>query len=223
MNQQRTNFINDANRRVADALRHIRRVGELANRDVYRYTNSDVDEIVAALHAEVTRTSAKFMRGSSSPTARFRLSGARSLAPALPKRAEQWKFAYASLLRRRIIANARLRKIRSKPFASDAAADRLLRAIAKALQLPKIPRGIEPSSWALSNPKSVIILDAKRVAQTFNPTLEKAPQSMIKGRLKTIQTFAPEVSAIRVVRAPKGMRLPKTVDTRYAVVLFRAE
>lgn len=222
MNQQRTNFIKDANRIVADALRHIRRVGELANRDVYRYTNSDVDEIVAALHVEVTRTSAKFMRGSST-TARFRLSGTGSLAPAPPKRAEQWKFAYANLLRRRILANARLRKIRSKPFASDAAADRLLRAIAKALQLPKIPRGIEPSSWALRNPKSVIILDAKRVAQTFNPTLEKAPQSMINGRLKTIQTFAPEVSTIRVVRAPKGMRLPKTVDTRYAVVLFRAD
>ena len=129
MNQQRTNFTKDANRTVADALRHIRRVGELANRDVYRYTNSDVDEIVAALRAEVTRTSAKFMRGSSSPTARFRLSETGSLAPALPKRAEKWKFAYANLLRRRIIANARLRKIRSKPFASDAAADRLLRAI----------------------------------------------------------------------------------------------
>lgn len=45
---------------------------------------------------------------------------------------------------------------------------------------------------------------------------------MIKGRLKSIRTFAPEVDAIDVVRAPDELLLPKTVDKRYAVILFRA-
>jgi len=207
---------------VADALRRIRKVGDLANQDQYSYTDSDVNEIVAALNTEVVHTNSKFARGSKVEAKRFRLSSTTSLTPVSTKRPERWKLAYAELLRRRVIANKKLRRIRSKPFASDVAADRLLRGIAKALQLPQIPRGLEPSSWALGSPQNVIIIDAKKVAQTFKSTPEKSPQSMIKGRLKKIRTFAPAVKAIHVARAPNGMRLPKTVDKRYAVVLFRA-
>lgn len=221
MNQKRTNFIKDVNSTVSDALQSIRKVGNLASHDRYSYTDSDANEIIAALNVEVARTSSKFVRGGSAETKDFRLSSTHSLMPASTKRPERWKLAYAELLRRRLVANEKLRRIRSKPFASDAAADRLLRAIAKALQLPQIPRGTEPYTWALSHSSHVIVVDAKKVAQTFKPTLEKAPQSMIKGRLKTIQSFAPEVAAIKVVRAPDGMQLPKSVDGRYAVVLFK--
>jgi len=221
VNQKRTNFIKDANRTVADALRSIRKVGGLASHDRYSYTDSDADEIIAALNIEVARTSSKFVRGGRTETKGFRLSSTTTPMPASTNRPERWKLAYAELLRRRLTANYKLRKIRSKPFASDAAADRLLRAIAKALQLPQIPGGTEPFTWALSHPSHVVVVDAKKVAQTFKPTLEKAPQSMIKGRLKTIQSFAPEVAAIRAVRAPKDMPLPKSIDRRYAVVLFK--
>lgn len=86
-----------------------------------------------------------------------------------------------------------------------------------------IPDGTKPSWWALGHPKSVVITDAKRVAQTPSSTLDKVQQSMIKGRLKIIQTFAPEVSAIRVAPSPKRMGLPDTVDTRLATVLIHAE
>lgn len=221
MNQKRTNFIEDANKTVADALRRIRKVGDLANQDRYSYTDSDVNEIVAALNAEVARTSSKFARGSKVETKRFRLSSTTSLTPVSTQRPERWKLAYAELLRRRVIANEKLRKIRSKPFASDKAADYLLKGIAKALVLPYKPADVDQAEWALADTRNIIILDAKKAAQTFKPSLEKAPQSMIRGRLITIQTFAPEVSAVQVFRAPKALPLPRTVDPRYAVVLYR--
>jgi hypothetical protein len=87
--------------------------------------------------------------------------------------------------------------------------------------LPPIPKGVSPKTWALRDSANVVILDAKKSAQTFNPTLGKAPQSMIKGRLTKIRTYAPEVSNIRAVRAPKGLPLAKSVDARYAVILYR--
>ncbi len=196
MNQKRSDFIKDANGTVTNALRCIRKVGNLANQDRYSYTDSDVDEIVTALSVEVSRTSSRFVRGSNLKPTPFGLSGPKLLAPAPSKRPAQWKVAFAELLRRRLIANEKLRKIRSKPFASDKAADYLLRGIAKALVLPLKPDGADQTEWALANTRNIIILDAKKAAQTFKPSLENAPQSMIRGRLITIQTFAPEVSAI---------------------------
>ena len=221
MNQKRTNFIKDANRTVADALRRIRKVGDLASQNQYSYTDSDVDEIVAALNTEVAHTSSKFVRGSKVEEKRFRLSSTKPLTPVSTQRPERWKLAYAELLRRRVIANEKLRKIRSKPFASDKAADYLLRGIAKALVLPHKPADVHQAEWALADTRNIIILDAKKAAQTFKPSLEKAPQSMIRGRLITIQTFAPEVSAVQGFRAPKALPLPHTVDPRYAVVLYK--
>lgn len=221
MNKKRATFTQDANRIVNDVLRRIGKVGDLANRDLYNYSDSDADAIVGALHAEVTRMSAKFLRSSPSEIRRFRISRIEPLAPATTKQTERWKHAYAELLRRRLIANVKLRKIRSKPFASDKAADYLLKGIAKALVLPHKPSDVDQATWALQDINNIIILDAKKAAQTFNPSLEKAPQSMIRGRLITIQTFAPEVSEVQVFRAPKNLLLPSNVDPRYAVVLYR--
>ena len=221
MNKKRATFTQDTNRIVNDVLRRIRKVGDLANRDLYNYSDSDADAIVGALHAEVTRMSAKFLRSSPSEIRRFRISCIEPLAPATTKQTERWKHAYAELLRRRLIANEKLRKMRSKPFASDKAADYLLKGIAKALVLPHKPSDVDQATWALQDVKNIIILDAKKAAQTFNPSLEKAPQSMIRGRLITIQTFAPEVSEVQVFRAPKNLSLPSNVDPRYAVVLYR--
>lgn len=221
MNKKRATFTEDANRIVSDVLRRIGKVGDLANRDLYNYSDSDADAIVGALHAEVTRMSAKFLRSSPTEIRRFRISRIEPLAPATTKQTERWKHAYAELLRRRLIANEKLRKIRSKPFASDKAADYLLKGIAKALVLPHKPSDVDQATWALQDVKNIIILDAKKAAQTFNPSLEKAPQSMISGRLITIQTFAPEVSEVLVFRASKNLPLPSNVDPRYAVVLYR--
>ena len=221
MNQKRANFIKDANRTVADALRRIRKVGDLASQDQYSYTDSDVDEIVAALNTEVAHTSSRFVRGSKMEAKSFRLSSTKSLTPESTQRPERSNLAYAELLRRRVIANEKLRKIRSKPFASDKAADYLLRGIAKALVLPYKPADVDQAEWALADTRNIIILAAKKAAQTFKPSLEKAPQSMIRGRLIAIQTFAPEVSAVQVFRAPKALPLPRSVEPRYAVVLYR--
>lgn len=220
MNKKRVSFIEDANRTVNDVLRRIGKVGDLANHD-YLYSDADVDAIVGSLHAEVTRMSAKFLRGSRGETRRFRISGIEPLGSATTKRPERWKRAYAELLRRRLLANEKLRKIRSKPFASDNAADYLLKGIAKALVLPFKPADADRAWWALTYPMKVVILDARKAAQTFKPSLEKAPQSMIRGRLITIRTFAPEVSAVQVFRAPENLTLPSNVDPRYAVVLYR--
>jgi hypothetical protein len=221
MNQKRVAFVRDANKHVNDALHAISKIQNLANRSRYNYTVSEVDQIVAALHTEVSLTGSVFRHQKNGGTTGFQLSRIDSGSHSNSDKPENWKNAFASLTRRRAIANQKLRDIQSKPFATGKSADYLLRGIAKTLQLSHKPADVDLLEWMLGNPKNVVILDAKKAAETFFSTLEKAPQSMIKGRLKTIQSFAPEVSDIQVIRAPKKLRLPRTVDSRYAVVLYR--
>lgn len=221
MNKRRISFINEANKRVNLSLRHINRVGELGVKYRPHYTESDVVKIISELYCAVERAGSRFKRDLPSEEKSFRLSRTDSLTKTGAKRTAPWVEIFESLDVRRDAENQKLRRMRSKPIATDKAADYLLQGIAKVLLLPGMPAGAEAADWVLSNPKSVIILDAKKSAQTFKPTLEKAPQSMIKGRLKTIRAFAPETSVVRAMRAPLGIRLPKSIDRRYAVVLFR--
>lgn len=222
MTKKRIAFINDATRRVNEATRHIRRIADLSNARKYQYSDAELDTIFATLHAEVALAASSFRNAHTLNKKEFQLSRIdtitrqRSRKPQAP-----WINTFDSLTKRRGDANQRLRKIRSKPFATDKNADYLLQNLSKALHLPVKPTNLSPVSWALENPANVVVLDAKRAAQTFKPTLENAPQSMIKGRLKAIRSFAREVREIEAIRPPLRFRLPRGVDRRYAVVLFR--
>lgn len=222
MNKKRIAFINESSKRVNEALKKISKLGELAGNPKYQYTDSELDQIFAALHAEVAHVYAGFQGASKRSPQNFRLSRLDSAKRRGDSRAtEPWLETFESLTARRDSANQALRKKRSKPVATDKNADRLMSAISKALHLPVKPANVSPREWALKSGANVVVLDAKKVAQTFRPTLAKAPQSMIKGRLKVITKFASEVSTIQVVRAPKGLKLPKSVDSKYAVMLFK--
>lgn len=223
MNKKRIAFINESSKRVNEALKRISKLGELAGNPKYQYTDDELDQIFTRLHAEVAHAHACFQGASRRSLQNFRLSRVDSVKRGGTSRsAEPWLDTFESLTARRDSANQALRKKRSKPVATDKNADRLMSAIAKALHLPVKPANVNPRDWALKSGSNVVILDAKRVAQTFKPTLANAPQSMIKGRLKVITKFASEVSAIQVVRAPKGLALPRSIDPRYAVLLFKA-
>ena len=222
MSKKHISFINEAAKRVNTAIQRINSVGELAESKHFEFTAEEVAQIYATLHIAVTKSHGKFSGDTTKVTPNFRL----SRISTLPKRTQLsskqgWMSTFESLAVERDQANIALRRKRSKPFASDSQADYLLKGVAKALLLPRIPKGVSPRSWALRDPANVVILDAKKAAQTFNPTLSNAPQAMIKGRLAKIRTYAPEVATVVAVRAPKGLKLAKSIDARYAVVLFR--
>lgn len=222
MSKKHISFVNEAVKRVNAAIQRINNVGELADSKRYEFTDEEVEKIYAALHLAVTKSHGKFSGDISTVAPNFRLSRLGTISKRTQSSGHQgWLNNFESLTAKRDQANIVLRRKRSKPFASDSRADYLLKGVAKALLLPHIPKGVSPKSWALSDPANVVILDAKRAAQTFNPTLNKAPQSMIKGRLIKICTYAPEVSSILAVRAPRGLQLPKSVDLRFAVILFK--
>lgn len=56
----RERFVDLANKRVTNAIRQIRLVGNLANRRAYNYTDSDAKKIVRALQEEVKVLKARF-------------------------------------------------------------------------------------------------------------------------------------------------------------------
>jgi hypothetical protein len=222
MGKKHVSFINEATKRVNAAIHRIAQVGELAESDKFRYTETDVEQIFASLHSAVMDSRLRFSGVSKESSHVFRLSRVETLPKSSRTgKKNNWVTTFDSLAAKRDIANVKLRRKRSKPFASDSRADYLLKGVAKAMHLPRIPKGTRPASWALLDPKNVVLLDAKKAAQTLNPTLGKAPQYMINGRLAKMCTYAPEVSAIRAVRAPRSLKLPKSVDARHAVILFR--
>lgn len=222
MRKKHVSFINEATKRVNAAVHRIAQVGELAESDKFHYTETEVEQIFASLQSAVLDSRLRFSGVSKRLSQDFHLSRVETL-PMSSRRNKRndWIPTFDSLTAKRDLANVKLRRKRSKPFASDTRADYLLKGVAKAIHLPRIPKGTRPSSWALHDPANVVLLDARRAAQTFNSTLAKAPQYMINGRLAKMCTYAPEVSAIRAVRAPRSFKLPKSVDPRYAVVLFR--
>ena len=56
----RERFVDLANKRVTNAIRQIRLVGNLANRRAYNYTDADAKKIVRALQQEVNVLKARF-------------------------------------------------------------------------------------------------------------------------------------------------------------------
>lgn len=56
----RERFVDLANKRVTNAIRQIRLVGNLANRRAYNYTDADSKKIVRVLQQEVNVLKARF-------------------------------------------------------------------------------------------------------------------------------------------------------------------
>ena len=50
---KRAKFVTFAQRRTSNAMRTIRQIGKLGNRQAYDYTDTDVDKITTALEAEL--------------------------------------------------------------------------------------------------------------------------------------------------------------------------
>jgi len=56
----RERFVHLANRRVTVAIRHIRLIGNLANRRAYEYTDDEAKKIIQALTEEVAMLRLRF-------------------------------------------------------------------------------------------------------------------------------------------------------------------
>lgn len=56
----RERFVDLTNKRVTNAIRHIRLVGNLANRRAYNYTEADAKKIIRTLQEEVNVLKARF-------------------------------------------------------------------------------------------------------------------------------------------------------------------
>lgn len=58
--ERRGKFVQLAERRVANAIKQIRLIGNLSNRGNYSYTPKDAEKIVSALNREVRAKKARF-------------------------------------------------------------------------------------------------------------------------------------------------------------------
>jgi hypothetical protein len=217
---KRTAFVNAANQHVSEAIKSLSNIADLANRGKFEYSRSDIEHIFAALEDQVVISRAAFAK-SLGDTSRFRLP--RTVAPKKSKRheAKTWTQTFEEIVAKRDFANFHS-DLKGKLYYSDAGADYLVEQIARAMHLGVKPVGTEPRAWALSHPQEVLVVDASRVVLKVEPTLQKNPQNMIRGRLASIYQFAPEIGVIGYCKCPLALIGPRsTIDPKYAVVLFR--
>lgn len=220
MDHKRVKFIVEANKLVNEILVHIERMTELTDKTNYGYTSSDVGQIFAALHLGVAQANKHFSRVDGGASSRFMLPFPDIHVDRIPDvSGDPFANTIASLMHRRQQENIKNRSRHGKPIASDEPANYLLKQIAKVLLLPARPIDIPISTW-LGTRSNIIVLDASKAAQTLKPSLQNAPQSMIKGRLKVIARFAPEVAFIRAIRPPRHFYISKSIDKRHAVILY---
>lgn len=60
MTAKRDRFVRLAENRVTKALKHIRLIGNLSNKNNYEYSEKDISKIISALENEVKNVKAKF-------------------------------------------------------------------------------------------------------------------------------------------------------------------
>ena len=65
VNDKREKFVNFAEKRVNKALKAISLIGNLANKNNYRYDEKDVEKILRAIKAETSDLEARFKTGRS--------------------------------------------------------------------------------------------------------------------------------------------------------------
>jgi hypothetical protein len=70
----RNKFVELANKRVNNAIKSIRLIGNLSNKSNYSYTDEDVKKIFNTLHKVVKESKLRFEEGSEREKGDFRLS-----------------------------------------------------------------------------------------------------------------------------------------------------
>lgn len=70
---KRDKFVNLAEKRVNNAIKAIKIVGNLSNRSSYEYSDRDVQKIVSALRQEIQVLQQRFAAGGSKPSSGFKL------------------------------------------------------------------------------------------------------------------------------------------------------
>ena len=73
MTDKRERFVALAEKRVTRALRDLRLVGNLANKNNYSYTEQDAGKIIGALDAELKVLKSRFASGIDKNSSRFKL------------------------------------------------------------------------------------------------------------------------------------------------------
>ena len=71
--KKRGKFVQLAEKRTANAIKAIRVIGKLGNRNAYDYTDSDVKKIAGALSKEIDTLKAKMLSTGGKETVDFRL------------------------------------------------------------------------------------------------------------------------------------------------------
>ena len=69
----RDNFVRLAEKRVNNAIKTLRLIGNLSNRSNYSYSDADVEKIFRSLERELKNARARFERGKSTNTPDFTL------------------------------------------------------------------------------------------------------------------------------------------------------
>jgi hypothetical protein len=69
----RDNFVRLAEKRVNNAIRTLRLIGNLSNRSNYSYSNTDVEKIFRSLERELKNARARFESGKGTDTPAFTL------------------------------------------------------------------------------------------------------------------------------------------------------
>ena len=75
MRDKRKKFVDLAEARVNRAIKDIRLIGNLANRNAYEYTEDDAKQIVRAIQKELDAAKSRFSGDSSGKDTEFRLGG----------------------------------------------------------------------------------------------------------------------------------------------------
>lgn len=73
MSNRREKFIELAEKRVTRAIRDLRRIGNLSNRNNYEYTDRDVSQILSALEGEVKKLRSSFKEDETQPEVVFKI------------------------------------------------------------------------------------------------------------------------------------------------------
>lgn len=73
MSNRREKFIELAEKRVTRAIRDLRLIGNLSNRNNYEYTDRDVSQILSALEGEVKKLRSSFKEDETQPEVVFKI------------------------------------------------------------------------------------------------------------------------------------------------------
>jgi hypothetical protein len=73
MSNRREKFIELAEKRVTRAIKDLRLIGNLSNRNNYEYTDRDVIQILSALDAEVKKLRLSFKEDETQPEVVFKI------------------------------------------------------------------------------------------------------------------------------------------------------